>query len=114
MQPRSAAYLHDILVNAGLIRRSVAGKTLSDYQTDIRLRHQIEREVTIIGDAVARLTQTDAEVSAAITSTSGIIAFRNTIVHEYEELSDETVWIIIQEHLPILIREAEALLLEDF
>ena len=113
MQPRSAAYLHDILENANLIRQSVVGKTLSDYQTDIRLRHQLEREFTIIGEAVARLNRTDAEVTARITSASGVIAFRNTIVHEYEELSDETVWNIIQEHLPVLISEVEVLLLEQ-
>ena len=110
MQPRSAAYLHDIIENANLIRQSVVGRTLIDYQTDIRLRHQIEREFTIIGEAVARLTCTDAEVTERITSASGVIAFRNTIVHEYEALTDETVWNVIQEHLPILIREVEALL----
>lgn len=113
MQPKSAAYLHDILENANLIRRSVAGKTLSDYQIDIRLRHQIEREFTIIGEAVARLNRIDVAVTARITSASGVVAFRNTIVHEYEGLTDETVWNIIQEHLPLLIQEAETLLLED-
>ena len=110
MQPRSAAYLHDIIENANLIRQSAVGRTLSDYQSDIRLRHQIEREFTIIGEAVARLNRTDPEVSALITGASSVVAFRNAILHEYEELSDETVWNIIQQHLPILIREAEALL----
>ena len=113
MQPRSAAYLHDIIENANLIRQSVVGRTLTDYQTDVRLRHQIEREFTIIGEAVARLNRTDPEVTARITSASAVVAFRKTIAHEYEGLSDETVWNIIQEHLPILIREAESLLQEQ-
>ncbi|MGE3797303.1 MAG: DUF86 domain-containing protein [Thermomicrobiales bacterium] len=41
-----------------------------------------------------------------------MIAFRNRIAHGYDDISNDVVWTILNDHLPLLIAEATALLPE--
>jgi uncharacterized protein with HEPN domain len=45
-----------------------------------------------------------------IAASRQVIAFRNILIHAYTTVDPGVVWGVIEEDLPILLREAEALL----
>jgi len=110
MQPRSPKLLEDIRDAAAFIRDVANGKSLFDYNADRVLRQAIERNFEIIGEAIKRLAQHDAETAARIDDYRQIIAFRNILVHRYDALDYDAVWRIIHEDLPKLVTEIDGLL----
>lgn len=38
------------------------------------------------------------------------IALRHILVHDYDLVEDDTVWVICKKHLPVLKKEAEMIL----
>ena len=112
MKPDACKYLHDILEMAALIQAAVSGKSYDEYVADIALRHQIERELIIIDEAVVRLDEHDPETAARIRRHRDVIGLRNFLAHRYADVNHATIWDVIQNHLPRLTREVEALLAE--
>ena len=110
MQPESAKYLEDIRDASATIREVTSGRTLADYKRDKLLRLGVERCFEIIGEALRRLEQRDAATASGITDYKRIIGFRNVLIHGYSILQHEIVWTAVQNHLPLLLREVEALL----
>ncbi len=112
MSRRGKGYLHDIPQTARLIQTSTQGKTVCDYQTDIALQHQIERELIIIGEALVRLKNLDAAMSADITGADGYIGLRNILNHQYPDIDQSAIWRTIESEIPLLIRDVSSLLSE--
>ena len=112
MKPRSRSYLRDALENAVRIIDSVSGRSLRDYEDDIRLRHQIEREFMIIGEALDRLDKLEPQLAVRITDFRGYIGLRNVLNHGYPDVDHPTMWRTIKAELPTLVRELEDLLAE--
>ena len=113
MGRRTRRYLRDIIETARLIRGSTEEMTIVDYETDIRLRHQIERELTIIGEAMSRLEDVDMDVVEQLSDYKGYIGLRNVLNHQYPDIDQATIWRTITIEIPVLIREVESLLAED-
>ena len=110
MQPQSPKLLEDIRDAAAFIREVATGKSLADYRTDRVLRQAIERNFEIIGEAIKRLAQHDAETAARIDDYRQIIAFRNVLIHGYDLVDHALVWSTIEGQIPTLLRDVEALL----
>jgi uncharacterized protein with HEPN domain len=110
MQPQSPKLLEDIRDAAAFIREVAKGKSLADYDSDRILRHAIERNFEIIGEAIKRLAQHDAKTAARINDYRQIIAFRNVLIHGYDLVDHALVWSTIENQIPILLRDVEALL----
>ena len=72
------------------------------------MRRAVERELTIVGEAVNRILAADSTIS--ITAARQIVRFRNRITHEYDGVDDVNVWAILQNHLPVLKQEIADLL----
>lgn len=102
--------LYDILRAAALLVEFTDGKSIADYERDIMLRSAVERQFTIIGEAMALLARYDAEVAARISEYPRIIGFRNVLIHEYADVNDALVWGMLEADLPKLIAEVRALL----
>ena len=113
MDPRPRRYIRDIVETASLMQESTGGKTLADYQADIRLRHQIERELTIIGEAIARLAQVDRSVAIQVSDYDGYIGLRNVLNHQYPDIDHATIWRTIEFEISILIQGIKSLLAEN-
>jgi len=64
----------------------------------------------IIGEAIKRLAQHDAEAAARIGDYRQIIAFRNVLIHGYDLVDHTLVWSTIVTRIPTLLRDVEALL----
>jgi uncharacterized protein with HEPN domain len=64
----------------------------------------------IIGEALRVAERADPSIANQITGFRRIIDFRNILVHDYATVYNEGVWLIIHEHLPLLLSEVRALL----
>lgn len=70
----------------------------------------MEREFTIIGEALRVIPHRDPELFAGIPEGRQIIDFRNLLTHEYLKVSDRVVWGAIQTDLPELVKHCSQLL----
>ncbi len=81
------------------------------YQSDIRTRRAVERNIEIIGEAINRILKKDSLIE--IQHSRKIVDTRNRIIHGYDAVSNELIWGIVVNHLPELRRQIEQLLGEN-
>lgn len=112
MRLETKKYLFDIVEAGKLLLQFSAGKTFEDYAADSLLRSAVERQLEIIGEALAQLVKSDPAIGSSITEYRRIIAFRNVLVHGYAQVDHRIVWDILNSKLGMLLREAQALLAE--
>jgi len=86
------------------------GKNLDDYKADLLLRSGVERQLMIIGEALSQAEKIDPNVSKAISDVRRIVNLRNVIIHGYSTVENETIWGILQEHVPRLYEQVKILL----
>ncbi len=106
-------YLWDIADSCRAIVEFANGQDLSNYQENRMLRRAVERELSIVGEAVSQATRHFPELEKSIGSARQIVGFRNRIVHEYAEVDTEIVWAIVQNEVPSLLEKSESLLEES-
>jgi uncharacterized protein with HEPN domain len=107
--------LYDIRQAIEGMENAIAGKSLPDFKNDWLLRHAIQRGVEIISEASRRIPQNVRETEPAILWRD-IAGIGNILRHEYESVSDEIIWNIVQNHLAPLklaIQRIEASLPTD-
>ena len=101
-------YLLDIRISGEAIGEYLGEKRdYNLYVNNRQLRRAIEREFEIIGEAMKKLLLLDPNI--AISNSRKIIAARNVIAHEYDNIQDEILWSIIVNHLPLLLKEVNQL-----
>jgi uncharacterized protein with HEPN domain len=83
-------------------------KEFSTYKNGLRTRRAVERNIEIIGEALNRVIVRDDTIN--ITNARKIIDTRNRIIHGYDSVSDEIIWGIIINHIPLLQTEVQILL----
>ena len=99
MDAGPAKYLWDADMAAERIIRFTAGKSRDDYLRDDLLRSAVERQFTIIGEALAAYRRAAPENAASIQQLGDIVAFRNVLVHGYADVDDHLVWGVIEDNL---------------
>ena len=105
-------WCEDILEAIEHIRSFVDDQSFENYLEDEMLRAAVERKLEIIGEAVSRIAKRDRAIAERISTHRQIVNFRNVLSHEYDVISYEQVWKIVQNDLIILRKEVEALLNE--
>jgi uncharacterized protein with HEPN domain len=114
MSPRSLRlYLDDIRQACTVIEQFVVGVTVEDYETNLMLRSAIERQLTIIGEAMTSVMRLRPALGSSLPEAGRIIAFRNVLVHHYFEIEDDVVWVIITRRVPELLEVVEELLNDE-
>lgn len=83
-------------------------KEFSTYKDDLRTRRAIERNIEIIGEALSRIIIKDKAIK--ISNARKIVDTRNRIIHGYDSVSDEIIWGIVINHIPVLHTEVKGLL----
>ncbi len=81
-----------------------------EYQSNITIKRAVEREFEIIGEALNNALKIDADLRNSITDYKKIVALRNYIIHSYDNITDATIWGIINKSLPILEIDIQKLL----
>jgi uncharacterized protein with HEPN domain len=110
MQPETRTLLEDIRQAAEHILGFAAGRNARDLETDVLLRSAVERQFEIIGEALNRLVKSDRAVAERITEHRLIIAFRNRLVHGYNDIDYEVVWQATQTSLPDMLSQVNSLI----
>jgi uncharacterized protein with HEPN domain len=106
------AFLSDVIEAGHAIQQAVAGINLDDYSNSRLIRSSVEREFTIIGEALSQLSRLDGDLFAQIDQAPQIISFRNKLTHEYVTINDQLVWGVIHDNLPVLLKQCTQLLSE--
>ena len=65
-------------------------------------------DIEIIGEATNRILQKDDTIE--LSNSRKIVDTRNRIIHGYDTVSDEIIWGIVVQYLPILKTEIEQLI----
>ena len=109
--PRDArAYLQDIVDGCTSISGMVQGMDIVGYRQNRVIRRAVEREFTIIGEAVLALSRMDSAAFDAISQGRRIVDFRNQLTHAYASVIDDVVWGIAVRDVPTLLDECRSLL----
>lgn len=109
MSEETVKYLNDILRAIVRIDEYIGTpKELDKYVSNFMLKHAVERNLEIIGEALNKVIK--FEPLLAISNSRKIIDTRHRIIHGYDEVEDIIVWSIIIKHLPILKAEIKDIL----
>jgi len=109
MPRRTAAYLADIVAACDAVAEALVGVDLEVCCARRLIRSAVEREFTIIGEAIGVLTRRDPALAVRISHARLIVGFRNRLVHEYLQIDDEAVYSIARRDVPVLPTECAVL-----
>ena len=85
-------------------------KEFTAFQNDFRTRRAVERNIEIIGEAINRILQKNNSIE--LSNARKIVDTRNRIIHGYDTVSDDIIWGIVTNHLPVPKSEVEKMLNE--
>ena len=83
-------------------------KRFDEYQRNLMLRRAVERNIGIIGEATSKILKDHPEIR--ITNSRAIISTRNRVIHDYAAVTDDVMWKIVVNDLPLLKEEVASLL----
>ncbi len=87
---RKKKYYDDIINAIALIDEFLGDINLfAQYKVDRKTKSAVERQLAIIGEAIKKVKEIDA--NELINHHSSIIGFRNILVHSYDSIDDEMV-----------------------
>src|SRR5688572_25345318 len=112
MQRESRKLLQDMLDAAREIQKFTADLSWHDFDQDSLVYSAVEGQFTIVGEALTVLMKKERSVAERITDHRKIISFRNVLIHNYSKVSRAVTWRVVEDDLPVLIRELTAMLQE--
>ncbi len=74
----------------------------------MKTKRAVERNIEIIGEAMSRILKIEPKIK--ISNSRKIVDARNKIIHGYDEISNDVIWGIVVNNLPVLKNEVESLL----
>ena len=110
MYDRATHRLLDAIAACTSVEEFVAGKSYSDYAGSYAFRLQIERLVQIIGEALMQARIVDPSISEQIDDIHQIVGMRNRLVHAYDSIDDELLWLTATSQVVVLRRQLELIL----
>jgi uncharacterized protein with HEPN domain len=108
----AATLVEDALRAATRIAQFIDGKTQADYDADELLQSAVERQFTIMGEALVRLHREAPDVATRVPDLRAIIGFRNRLVHVYDRIDDSVVWTAATVDMPRAVAAFQAALKE--
>jgi len=78
------------------------------FEKDLKTRKAVERNIEIIGEALNRILKVNPDIS--ISDSRKIVDTRNRIIHGYDTITPDILWLIVQRSLPVLREEINELL----
>ena len=102
-------YLKHILDATEKIAGYLKGKTFSDFTKNEMLLDAVTRQIEIIGEASARLSDNFKESHKDLPIKQAI-ATRNQLIHGYSEIDPKIVWKTAKEDIPKLKTQIKRLM----
>jgi len=115
MDERILKWIYDIKMSIDEIDSffTEKDKDFFKYKNNLMLKRAVERNLEIIGEAVNRIITRDNSFAEKISNAKAIIGLRNQVIHAYDNISDESIWSILTNHLPKLKLEVDALISDN-
>ncbi len=110
---RERLLLEDIVSAAGEVAEFIESQTAETFETDRMVRSAVVHQLTVIGEAVARLPQELRERHPNIPWTD-IKGFRNIVVHNYFGIDWPEVWRAAAIDTPLLRAQVAEILRLEF
>ncbi len=82
-------------------------RNISEFQKDLKTKRAVERNIEILGEAMSRILKMEPKIR--ISDSRKIVDTRNRIIHGYDSVSDDIIWLIAIKYLPTLEKEAKSL-----
>ena len=109
MNEKCLKYLADIEKSIVLIEAFLGEKRIfQEYSENLMLKSAVERQLEIIGEAINSVLK--IEPNLVISHARNIVNMRNKLIHDYDSVNDDVVWLVIVKHLPILKAEVSEIL----
>lgn len=99
----------DILCCVEEIETFCRGKTFHDFQQDRGLQRIVERELEIIGEALARLRRDHPALAGQVRDIHKVVGLRNVLAHGYDVLEHEILWDVVENRISTLKRDVQML-----
>ena len=100
-------YLTDILLYIEELETFSSDININNIEKPIN-KWSVERALSIIGEALSKAYA--LEKTLAISNIKQIIGLRHILVHDYDKIDAQRLFIILQKHLPTLKKEVEQIL----
>jgi len=110
MRDRVPVWLQDVLKAIALLQEFRKGREKADLDGDLMFKSAVERQLTIVGEALARALAVAPEIGARVTDCRQIISLRNILVHNYANVRSDLLWPLFEIDLPRLEREIQVIL----
>lgn len=105
MTDQERKYLSDILEAIRKIELFTQDTpTFELYMQDIKTQSAVERQLSVIGEAVNRFDK--LALQTPLENARQIVGFRNRLIHAYDSMDNTIVWAILQRYIPVLKEEA--------
>jgi uncharacterized protein with HEPN domain len=109
LDTRDAALLHDMRESAQRALDYASGRARSDLDSDPQFSDAVQRRIEIVGEAARGLTEAFRDGHPEI-PWRAIMATRHILAHDYDEVNLDIIWRILQDHIPPLLQQIDALL----
>lgn len=104
MTERDKASLLDIARFAETILQLTAGMDESAFQVDVRTQLAVLYELTVLGEAVKRLSQEFRDLHSDI-PWRNMAGMRDKPLHNYDRVDARRVWEVVTTSLPDLLKQ---------
>lgn len=112
MTDRAPKLLVDALEAIDAVEDFVAGISLTQYLADKMRRSAVERQFEILGEACSRLAKLEPTWVKTVTNLKLAIDLRNRIIHGYDSVDDEIVYLTAVDDVASLKTDLSRLLAE--
>jgi uncharacterized protein with HEPN domain len=106
---RDSAYLLDMLESSRLLVHRLKDVTREQFFEDLEQQDATIRRLLVIGEAARRVSD-ETRTNTSEVPWSNVIAMRNLLVHQYDDVDMSLVWDTVHEDLPSLIASLERIL----
>lgn len=97
--PDLQKYLFDVMDAIKNLESFTTELTLNELEK-IEVKWAIKRGISIIGEALYKADKIDKKLP--VSNLKNIIGMRHIVIHDYDMIEPERLYIVIKKHIPIL------------
>jgi uncharacterized protein with HEPN domain len=106
---RDNASLLDIAKAARLVLEFTQGMSQEEFEADVKTQSSVLYQTTIMGEAVKRLSPEFRQQHPSI-PWAAIAGMRDKLIHDYDGVNVQRVWLTVTTSIPELLMAIEPLL----
>ena len=100
--PDFQKYIFDVMEAINNLESFTKNITLNQLE-EIEFKWAVERGISIIGEALFKANKIEKDLE--ITNLKNIIGMRHIVIHDYDLIEEERLFITIKKYIPILKEE---------